>query len=79
MDARIFALILPILGIPAVRMTDIRTRHPKKTRKRTDGPSGIKKTTDGHGQHLGIPWPSLVRTSVFSSRANALDESDPLE
>ena len=33
----------------------------KKTRKRTDGPGGIKKTTDGHGLHLGIPWPSLVR------------------
>ena len=33
---------------------------PQKTRKRTDGPSGIKKNTDGHGLHLGIPWPSLV-------------------
>ena len=60
MDARIFAPILPILGIPPVRMTDIRTRQPKKTRKRTDGPGSIKKTTDGNGLHLGIPWPSLV-------------------
>ena len=42
-DARIFALILPILGILAVRMIDIRTRHPKNLRKQTDGPSGIKK------------------------------------
>ena len=33
----------------------------KKTRKRTDGPGSIKKTTDGHGQHLGIPWPSTWR------------------
>ena len=40
-DARIFAPILPILGISAVRMTDIRTRHPKKTRKWTDGPGSI--------------------------------------
>ena len=31
MDARIFVPILPILGILAVRMMDIRTRHPKKT------------------------------------------------
>ena len=54
MNARIFASILPILGILAVRMTDIGTRHPKKTRKRTDGPGGIKKNTDGHGLHLGI-------------------------
>ena len=33
----------------------------KKTRKRTDGPGSIKKTMDGNGLHLGIPWPSLVR------------------
>ena len=41
-------------------MTDIRTRHPKKIRKRTDGTGSIKKSTDGHGLDLGIPWPSLV-------------------
>ena len=27
-----------------------------------DGPGNIKKTTDGHGLHLGIPWPSLLQT-----------------
>ena len=42
-DAWIFAPILPILVILAVCMMDIRTRHPKKTRKRMDGPSDIKK------------------------------------
>ena len=36
MDARIFTPILPILGILAVRMMDIRTRKPKKTTE-TDG------------------------------------------
>ena len=25
-----------------------------------DGPGGIKKTTDEHELHLGIPWPSLL-------------------
>ena len=42
-----------------IRMTDIRTRHPKKIRKRTDGPGSIKKSTDGHELDLGIPWPPL--------------------
>ena len=26
-----------------------------------DGPGGIKETTDRHGQHLVIPWPSLLQ------------------
>ena len=47
-------------------MTDIRTRHLKKTRKRTDGPGSIKKITDGNGLHLGIPWPSLHLTNQAS-------------
>ena len=38
----------------------------KKKRKRTDGPGGIKKNTDGHGLHLGIPWPSLVGVVLFN-------------
>ena len=63
MDAWIFAPILPILGFSAVRMTDIRTRHPKKTRKWMDGSSGIK-NMDGHGLHLGILWPLLHGTAL---------------
>ena len=51
-------------------MTDIRTRHPKKTRKRTDRPGGIKKTTDGQEQHLGIPWPSLGTNEPALVRTN---------
>ena len=31
-----------------------------------DGSSGIKKTTDGHGLHLGIPWPYLVQVETGS-------------
>ena len=42
MDARIFALILPIFGFLAVRMMDIRTRHLKKIWKWTDRSGGIK-------------------------------------
>ena len=41
-------------------MTDICTRHLKKIRKQMDGPGSIKKSTDGHGLDLGIPWPSLA-------------------
>ena len=47
----------------------------KKTRKRTDGPGSIKKTTDGNGQHLGIPWPSLplvFHTETCVTRAYVL-------
>ena len=44
-------------------MTDIRTRHPPK--KHGNGwtdPVAFKKNTDGHGLHLGIPWPPLHHT-----------------
>ena len=43
MDTRIFTLILPILGILAVCMTDIRTRHPKKYGNGRTDPVAFKK------------------------------------
>ena len=52
--------MLLVLGILEVHMTDIRNRHHKKTTE-TDGRTRwYKKNTDGHGLHLGIPWPSLL-------------------
>ena len=56
-------------------MMDIRTRHQKKTWKRTDGPGGIEQNTDGHGLHLGIAWPSLLDTNKFTQgRKHNYDE-----
>ena len=45
---------------------------PKKTYKWTDGPGGIKKTTDGHGLHLGIPWPSLAGNNTYCTASHYL-------
>ena len=59
MDARIFALILPILGILAVRMMDIRTRHPKKHGNGQMDPVVLKK--DGRTR-------IAFRNSVATSR-----------
>ena len=59
MDARIFAAILPILGILAVRMTDIQTRHPKKNTE-TDG------RTRQYKKNHGRKW-TAFRNSVAIS------------
>ena len=38
-----------------------------------DGPGSIKKSTDGHGLDLGIPWPSLLQDINLEMDNNTVD------